>query len=188
MEQQKSKAPLYLLGGVLLSVYALTTPFITPAFRKIILPYVPATAQQQENVLRFAKDHLSAMTNKKKATNSIDLGSGDGRITLGIAKACPDTTSVGVELNIWLVLYSKWAALRSGQKNAVFHRQDIFTVNLSDYDVISVFGVPSLMDALEGKLQKELRGDAIVIACRFALPNMKPVYEDTRSEIWIYRK
>lgn len=49
-------------------------PFVSPALRKICLPYVPATTAQVENVFK-------ALAGRKGSL--IDLGSGDGRITIG---------------------------------------------------------------------------------------------------------
>ena len=53
------------------TVFAVTTPFILPALRKFCLPYVPATTQQVENVVRMLRTSSGKL---------IDLGSGDGRI------------------------------------------------------------------------------------------------------------
>jgi hypothetical protein len=49
-------------------------PFIVPAFRKICLPYVPATTAQVENVVK------AIAKNPTEKRNLIDIGSGDGRI------------------------------------------------------------------------------------------------------------
>lgn len=42
----------------------------------------------------------------------VDLGSGDGRVIIEAAKQ--GIPSMGIELNGWLVLYSKWRAFREG--------------------------------------------------------------------------
>ena len=36
--------------------------------------------------------------------------------------------SSGVELNYWLVLYSRYQAWKQGQKNAAFYRKDLWKV------------------------------------------------------------
>jgi len=54
-------------------------PFINPAFRKICLPYVPATHQQIINVMQALKGRTGSL---------IDLGSGDGRIVSMIISKC----------------------------------------------------------------------------------------------------
>uniref|UniRef100_A0A8R1Y6Q3 Uncharacterized protein n=1 Tax=Onchocerca volvulus TaxID=6282 RepID=A0A8R1Y6Q3_ONCVO len=57
-----------------ITVTALCVPFVTPALRKICIPYVPATPQQLQNV-------ATALTVcPTKVSPLVDLGSGDGRV------------------------------------------------------------------------------------------------------------
>ncbi|GFR31101.1 ATP synthase subunit C lysine N-methyltransferase, partial [Trichonephila clavata] len=103
-------------GAVAVSLLAGSLPFVLPAFRRICLPYVPATDNQIQHVISLLKTRKG---------NLIDLGSGDGRIVLTAAKI--GFPAVGVELNPWLVLYSKAKAFYLGlNKKAVFKRQDIW--------------------------------------------------------------
>lgn len=60
-----------IVGGTLVAVYAVATPFITPALRKICLPFVPATTKQIENVVKTLQSRRGPL---------VDIGSGDGRI------------------------------------------------------------------------------------------------------------
>uniref|UniRef100_F7GLT3 ATP synthase c subunit lysine N-methyltransferase n=1 Tax=Monodelphis domestica TaxID=13616 RepID=F7GLT3_MONDO len=60
-----------IIGGTLVAVYAVATPFLTPALRKICLPFVPATSHQIENVLKMLRCRSGTL---------VDIGSGDGRI------------------------------------------------------------------------------------------------------------
>ena len=59
------------LGGSLVALYAVAAPFVTPALRKVCLPFVPATTAQVENVLRVLRARTGTL---------VDIGSGDGRI------------------------------------------------------------------------------------------------------------
>lgn len=59
------------LGGSLVALYAVAAPFVTPALRKVCLPFVPATTAQVENVLRVLRARSGTL---------VDIGSGDGRI------------------------------------------------------------------------------------------------------------
>lgn len=182
------KIVLAVAGGTAALIYGLTLPFILPGFRKICLPYVPATEIQIQNILKCLKGRTGSV---------IDLGSGDGRIINSIMIHCKSerdmhiTKGVGVELNTWLVLYSKFSAWRSGlQSCAEFKKQDIFKTDLKLYDNIVVFGVESLMSELEFKLEKDLKEGSVLIACRFPLPNWTPVYEegDGIDQVWVYNK
>lgn len=59
------------LGGSLVALYAVAAPFVTPALRKVCLPFVPATTTQVENVLMVLRARTGTL---------VDIGSGDGRI------------------------------------------------------------------------------------------------------------
>lgn len=54
-------------------------PFVSPAFRKITLPFVPATDNQLRNIFSVLPKNP---VNKKL----LDIGSGDGRIVIAGAK------------------------------------------------------------------------------------------------------
>lgn len=71
-----------IIGGALVTVYAVATPFITPALRKVCLPFVPATSKQIENVVKMLQHRRGSL---------VDIGSGDGRIVSHVK------TSTGLE-------------------------------------------------------------------------------------------
>ena len=60
------------VGLTALGITAITVPFVAPGFRKVCLPFVPATSMQVENALSVLR--------KGSKLSLIDLGSGDGRI------------------------------------------------------------------------------------------------------------
>ena len=171
-------------GTVAVGLSVLAAPFVTPALRRFCLPYVPATSRQVENVTKMCKRHKDL---DKGLESLIDLGSGDGRIVIAAAKS--GFACVGVELNLWLVIYSKIAAALHGlQGRAKFQKKDLWKVNLSEYDKIVVFGVAEMMPTLKGKLLKELNGNSRVIACRFPIPDWKPIdsVEEGIDSVWVY--
>ncbi|CAL4215114.1 unnamed protein product, partial [Meganyctiphanes norvegica] len=180
----RSKVGLVLAGitggaAVVLSVIA--APFVAPALRKICLPYVPATDIQVGNVLR-------ALTGRSGYL--VDLGSGDGRIVIAAAKNM-GLHGVGVELNPWLVWYSRMRALRSGVRPLTsFVTKDLWTIKFQQYNNICIFGVEEMMADLECKLAKELKSDGRVIACRFPLPSWEPisVYGEGIDRVWLYKR
>ncbi|XP_011641807.1 protein FAM173B [Pogonomyrmex barbatus] len=121
-------------GGIATAISVVCFPFVSPAFRKICLPYVPATRQQIKNVIRALNGRSGSL---------IDLGSGDGRIVLAAAKR--GFKAHGIELNTWLVLYSKFQALINGlSKNTMFLKQDLWKCHLGKYDNIVIFGVDQM--------------------------------------------
>lgn len=60
-------------GAIGLGITAAAIPFVTPALRKVCIPYVPATPQQLANV-------SCALVPLNPKGPLIDLGSGDGRV------------------------------------------------------------------------------------------------------------
>lgn len=166
------------VGGTLLALYAVATPFVAPALRKICLPYVPASEIQVENVLKMLQSRSGTV---------VDIGSGDGRIVIAAAKK--GFQAVGYELNPWLVWYSRYRAWREGvHQNTKFHICDLWKVSFSQYTNIVIFGVPQMMPQLEKKLQMELSLTARVIACRFTFPHWIPdnISGQGIDTVWAY--
>ena len=173
-------------GGAALTLSAICLPFVTPALRRYCLPYVPATSQQVDNVLKALSKSNKHHPNTQKL---VDIGSGDGRIVIASAKA--GYQAHGIELNMWLVLYSRWRTLFSqGLKgNATFAKQDLWKSNLSKFQKVVIFGVEEMMPDLEKKLTKELLHESEVLACRFPFPNWIPdqVIGEGIDSVWLYK-
>ncbi|XP_068683512.1 ATP synthase subunit C lysine N-methyltransferase-like isoform X2 [Montipora foliosa] len=113
------KVVLGITGATALGIVLGTAPFVTPALRKICLPYVPATERQVTNIIKMAK------TSKRQGSTMVDLGSGDGRVVFAAARH--GYQAHGYELNHWLVWYSKLRARLQGlHKNATFSRADLW--------------------------------------------------------------
>ncbi|XP_073411813.1 ATP synthase subunit C lysine N-methyltransferase isoform X1 [Dendrobates tinctorius] len=106
------------VGGTLLALYAVATPFVSPALRKICLPFVPATEIQMENIFKMLMFRSGTF---------VDIGSGDGRIVIAAAKK--GFQAVGYELNPWLVWYSRYRAWKEGvHQNTKFHISDLWKI------------------------------------------------------------
>ena len=63
-----SKLLIFATGGVAVGLSVVCYSFVAPAFRRICLPYVPATTEQVSNVLKFLPRN-----NPKRL---LDIGSG----------------------------------------------------------------------------------------------------------------
>ena len=119
----------------------------------------------------------------------LDIGSGDGRIVLTAAR--DGFLATGVELNRWLVYYSRWTAWRAGLRlQTSFVREDLWKHDMKQYNNVVIFGVEQMMGQLETKLSQELTPGSCVVACRFKFPTWKPVEEigtgvDT---VWKYQR
>ncbi|KAH6938912.1 hypothetical protein HPB50_014837 [Hyalomma asiaticum] len=173
------KAAIAVTGCSAVGILAVAVPFLSPALRKICLPYLPATDAQVRNV-------SSLLRRRRRCSAVVDLGSGDGRIVLE-ASRLGFAVCVGVELNPWLVAYSRLRAL--GTTSARFVRADLWDLTLTPFDVVVVFGVQQMMAPLERKFVHQLRPGSWVLACRFPLPTLKP--DETCGSgvdtVWLYR-
>jgi hypothetical protein len=159
------KALIYTTGGLAVGVSIVCIPFVSPALRKVCLPYVPATTDQLAGVAK-------ALANR--SGKLLDVGSGDGRIVFTAAKL--GFKADGVELNPWLVYYSRLSALMNPEhRGTKFYRSNLWTFNLSQYNNIVIFGVEQMMKDFEKKVLDEAGNGTVVVACRFPLPNVKPV-------------
>ena len=167
------------------AISAICLPFISPAVRKYCIPYIPATNKQVNNVIKLCKQ-IKLQHSNQMGLKVCDLGSGDGRLILGLAKY--GIHGSGYELNPWLVLWSKLSAYSKGvNKVAEFHRRDLWNVELTRYDVIIIFGVEEMMEELKLKLNSELRKGSFVISGRFPLQRMtQQVIGNGAERIWVY--
>ncbi|GFR90257.1 protein FAM173B [Elysia marginata] len=175
---QRGLVMLGVSGAVFTGITALLVPFVSPGLRRIALPYIPASAAQVQNVFSVLKNRSGSL---------LDIGSGDGRITMAAARR--GFQGYGVELNLWLVLYSRWKAWTNGLSGqAKFHKKDLWKMELSTYKNVVVFGVESMMPPLETKLSQELKPNTHVVACRFPLPSWSPVTTlgEGVDTVWLY--
>lgn len=169
-----------LTGGVAVAISLVCSSFVSPAFRKICLPYVPATDAQISNVIQALRGSRGKL---------IDLGSGDGRIVLEAAKH--RFHADGIELNFWLVLYSKVSTFRQKfEYKPKFYCGDLWKFNISPYNNVVIFGVEEMMKDLEKKVEVEVEQNSKIVACRFPLPNWKPslTIGDGVDTVWVYNK
>ena len=85
-------------GGTAIGILGVCVPFIAVTKKGASLPFIPATEWQMKNIESGITRHVT------DRSNFIDIGSGDGRITL--LGADYFDKSQGIEINRWLVYYS----------------------------------------------------------------------------------
>jgi precorrin-6B methylase 2 len=114
----------------------------------------------------------------------VDLGSGDG--TLLIEAARKGAYAVGLEINPFLVGYSRWRAKRAGLAHAVtIIKKDMRDYPLHQADIVFLYLWPSTVAILSEKLRGELKPGARVVSNAFALPGWNPIQEKER--VFLYR-
>ena len=95
---------------------------------------------------------MIALAQIKPQTKAVDLGSGDGRIVIALARAGVD--AVGYEINPILAWWSRIRIYRLGlQSRARIYNQSFWSADLSGFDVVMIFGITHIMGRLEKKLK-----------------------------------
>jgi len=120
----------------------------------------------------------------KEGTRVIDLGSGDGSILIAAAKH--GAIATGVEMNPFLIPYSRWRARRAGVHNRIrFIRGEIKNYPIHDMDVVFLYLLPPLLGKISTTLSSELKPGTRVISNAFPIPNWTPVTQ--KDGVFLYR-
>jgi len=140
-------------------------------------PYVATRDVKLTTMLELAKI--------KKDQKVVDLGSGDGKIVIAMAKI--GARAYGYEVNPFLVWWSRQKIKRSNlEGKAIIYWKDFFLDDLSDYQVVTLYGIGTMMTRLEKKLASELPVGAKIISNYFQFPNWKPSLE--KDKVLVYFK
>ena len=97
----------------------------------------------------------------------VDLGCGDGRV-LRQAQKRYNVRAIGYEINC--LAYLKARLLSAGNRNIEIKRQDFWSVNLAEADVVFCYLYPDVMKRLAAKLSKNGKPGAMIVSCNFSLP------------------
>ncbi|MCL5090535.1 MAG: hypothetical protein M1514_00850, partial [Patescibacteria group bacterium] len=114
-----------------------------------------------------------------------DLGSGDGRIVIELARLGAEAHGFEIEPKLALEAMKKIEEEEGFLGKAYIHLQDFFLADLSDYDLITGYWITSFMEPLEKKLQSELKPGARVVSNYFTFPNWKP--EGEKGSVYVYK-
>ena len=140
-------------------------------------PYVPS----QEKTIR----QMILLAGILPGERAIDLGSGDGRVVIALARAGAEAH--GYEINPLLVWLGRRKIRKEGlEKVAFIHFKDFWSVDFSAFDIVTVFGISHIMSFLRRKCKKELKSDARVIANSF--PFSKWPHTKKVGEVYLYER
>ena len=103
-----------------------------------------------------------------------DLGSGDGRIPITAARTY-GARGVGIDIDPQRIREATENLKTSGMGDKVrFLNQDLFTTNISDATVVTLYLLPSLNLKVLPKLNAELKPGTRVVANAFDMGDIKP--------------
>lgn len=113
----------------------------------------------------------------------IDLGSGDGILVVESAKR--GARAIGYEINPLLVARSKQLIKKSGLLDASIRQKSLWDADVSQADVILLFGISHIMPRLEKKLRAELKSGARVVSQTFFFPHWEPTRTEGRVRLYV---
>jgi SAM-dependent methyltransferase len=174
---------------------------LAAASASMLLPLLPGCAQTQKDykptVGQAGKDviwvptpdalveRMLDMAEVKPGDRVVDLGSGDGKITIAAAKR--GARARGIEYNPDLVAVSRRNAQAAGVQ-VDFMQGDIFQVDFRDADVVTLYLLPSLNERLRPILL-EMKPGTRVTSHQFTMGGWQPDRTDeveTRdAHLWI---
>jgi len=153
----------YVVMSFIMSAIILVVSFIWP-----VLQGAPFIATDRKKIA-----DIISLTDPKAGQKIVDLGSGDGRLVLNLAKS--GAIVHGYEINPILVWWSRYKIKKSRQMNCQIYRQDFWQKDLSEYNSIIVFGIGTIMSRLAEKFDRELRPGTKIISNGFTLPGKKEI-------------
>ena len=129
--------------------------------------FVPTPQEVVDAMLKLAKVGASDVV--------YDLGSGDGRIPITAARTY-GARGVGIDIDPQRVREATENLKTAGVADKVrFLNQDLFTTNISEATVVTLYLLPSLNLKLIPKLNAELKPGTRVVSHAFDMGAVKPI-------------
>jgi hypothetical protein len=157
------------------------------ALRGTGAPFVPTARRKVQAI--FSKGGLLAKALASRpgarAKHLVDLGSGEGMIVRAAAREGVFERATGYEINPALVAIARLQSLGAGQRERHLCTS-MWHADLSDADVVMVYGVPPIMARLASKLRDELPAHALVVSNAYKFDCLGPplFVEYIRTPAW----
>src|SRR5579885_2696757 len=135
------------------------------------VPYVPTTEEAVAAMLQLARVEKNDIV--------YDLGCGDGRIVVAAAKDF-GARAVGIDINPERIAEARANAKRAGVENRVrFEEGDLFTADIHEATVVTLFLLSSVNQKLRPKLLADLKPGTRIVSNTFEMGDWKPDKEAT---------
>jgi ribosomal protein L11 methylase PrmA len=163
----------------------MTARRILPLIALVVAWVVPALAQAPAQLrtpdvifVPTPQEVVDAMLKLAKVTKNdviFDLGSGDGRIPITAAKTY-GARGVGIDIDPQRFKEATENLKAAGVGDRVrFLNQDLFTTDISEATVVTLYLLPSLNLKLLPKLNRELKPGTRVVSHAFDMGTAKPL-------------
>jgi cyclopropane fatty-acyl-phospholipid synthase-like methyltransferase len=141
------------------------------------VPFVPSSWERLDTMIELSET--------KPGQKVVDLGSGDGRVVIAMANL--GAMAFGLEVDPDLVekaIENIREANLDG--NAFIICSNYWDEDLSEYDIVTIYGITSIMGRLEDKLRNELKSGAKVVSNFFTFPTWNHVVQ--KGDIYVYQQ
>lgn len=126
---------------------------------------------------RLVVGKITALMNVEAGEKLVELGAGDGRLVISLARAGAEVH--GFEINPFLVLWARLNIYRAGVSGKAFiHWADFWRKDLSSFKGVALYGISHIMVKLEIKLARELKPGSKVVSYVFTFPDWTPDQQD----------
>jgi ubiquinone/menaquinone biosynthesis C-methylase UbiE len=120
-------------------------------------------------------EKMMELANVKDDDVFYDLGCGDGRVLIKVAKE-KKIRCVGIEIKRELVEEARKKVAKEGLESLIkIIHGDIFQESFSDATIVYLYLTTELNAQLRPKLERELRKGTRVISHQFEVPGWKPI-------------
>jgi SAM-dependent methyltransferase len=141
--------------------------------------YVPTPPEVVEAMLKMA--------DVKNGDVVYDLGSGDGRIPIAAVQKFGARSAVGIDIDPQRIKEANENAQKANVTTKVrFLQQDLFTSNISDATVVTLYLLDSLNEKLRPKLLRELKPGTRIVSHAFRMGDWQPEKTETIGTRTIY--
>ncbi len=131
-------------------------------------PFIPTSDIRLTTILELTKLPVGSKI--------AELGSGDGKIVIALGQKGYQVA--GFEINPFLVLLANIKTRKLNlQNNCRVYWHSFWSVDLSDFDAIYVYGIPHIMDRLENKIITKCKPATYIISIGFHFKNLKKISE-----------
>ncbi len=135
-------------------------------------------------------DRLVSLLDLKPGERFLELGCGDGRVTVAVARAS-GAAATGVELSL-AQFFAAWVRGKlSDVPRDSFWLGDAFAADVSQADGVYLFLMPDTYEKIRSKLEAELKPGARVVTYVWPMPGWTTVMEsraENRPALFLYVK
>jgi SAM-dependent methyltransferase len=129
-------------------------------------PFVPTPLPVVERMLELAKVNAADVV--------YDLGSGDGRVVITAAQRY-GARGVGIELNpVWVRDARRFAEMLGVADKVTFRIEDLFTTDLREATVVTLYLYPAMNRKLAPRLLAELKPGARIVSHEYGIGDWPP--------------